>query len=255
MNNQKFIDESTGSLNTHKSHYKDNENSDFDIHSENTINKDENSTSFIKNNKQFEELTAEDIKLGGSSPLKTLFRLSVGPFLSQVTNKLYGIITSIWISKACGDDGLSAVSTLNAFDGIGRAFGFFLAIAAVTQISYLYGKGKSQEASQVIADLIRMSFICGAIVAAVLLPVFKPCSRWFGSNETIVDLGFKYMELLAIFSFNTCLFLSAGGCLQGEGRTFLFGISNVACLVLNMCVFNPIFLFGFKTGIIGALQF
>lgn len=44
------------------------------------------------------------------------------------------------------------------------------------------------------------------------------------------------------------------GCLQGEGRTFLFGMSNVICLFLDMCVFNPIFLFGFKTGIIGTFS-
>lgn len=198
------------------------------------------------------ELTPEDLRLGGSKPLKTIFKLSVGPLLSQVTNGLYGVITTIWISKACGDDGLSAVSTMNAFDGIGRAFGFFLAIAAATQVSFLYGKGKSQEAGQIIADLIRLSFVCGAIVAAILLPILKPCARWFGADDHIVDQGFKYMEPLSIFAFNTCLFLAAGGCLQGEGRTFLFGMSNVACLFLNMAVFNPIFLFVFKTGIIGA---
>lgn len=198
------------------------------------------------------KLTPEDLRLGGSKPLKTIFKLSVGPLLSQVTNGLYGVITTIWISKACGDDGLSAVSTMNAFDGIGRAFGFFLAIAAATQVSFLYGKGKSKEAGQIIADLIRLSFVCGAIVAAVLLPILKPCARWFGADDHIVDQGFKYMEPLSIFAFNTCIFLAAGGCLQGEGRTFLFGMSNVACLFLNMAVFNPIFLFVFKTGIIGA---
>lgn len=197
-------------------------------------------------------LTPEDLRLGGSKPLKTIFKLSVGPLLSQVTNGLYGVITTIWISKACGDDGLSAVSTMNAFDGIGRGFGFFLAIAAATQVSFLYGKGKSQEAGQIIADLIRLSFVCGAIVAAILLPILKPCAKWFGADDHIVDLGFKYMEPLSIFAFNTCLFLAAGGCLQGEGRTFLFGMSNVLCLFLNMVLFNPIFLFVFKTGIIGA---
>ena len=102
--------------------------------------KEENLVSPNKDIKPRGELTPEDLRLGGSAPLKTIFKLSVGPLLSQVTNGLYGVITTIWISKACGDDGLSAVSTMNAFDGIGRAFGFFLAIAAATQVSYLYGK-------------------------------------------------------------------------------------------------------------------
>lgn len=198
------------------------------------------------------KLTPEDIKLGGHKPLITLFRLIIGPLLSQGTNALYGIITTIWISKAIGDDGLSAVSMMQAFDNIGRSFGFFLAMAAATQISFLYGKGKSEEAGQIIADLIRTSFICGAIVCAILLPILKPITRWFGASETIVQLGFDYMLPLTAFSFNSCLFIAAGGFLQGEGRTFLFGMSNVVCLVLNMAVLNPIFLFCFKLGIIGA---
>lgn len=196
--------------------------------------------------------TPEDKKLGGYPPLKTIFRLSAGPLLSQVTNGMYGIITTIWISKACGDDGLSAVSAMNAFDNIGRSFGFFLAIAAATQISYLYGIGRSKEAGQIIADLIRMSFVCGAITAALLIPILKPITEWFGASEEIAQLGIDYMLPLNICAFNSCLFIAAGGFLQGEGRTFLFGISNVACLCINMLILDPLFLFGFKWGIRGA---
>lgn len=196
--------------------------------------------------------TPEDRKLGGHAPLVTLFRLCVGPLLSQVTNALFGIITTIWISKACGTDGLSAVSMMNAFDGIGRSFGFFLAIAASTQISFLFGKGRSSEAGQIIADLIRMSFVCGAFTAAVLIPILRPISVWFGADETIIQLGIKYMLPLNICAFSSCLFIASGGFLQGEGRTFLFGMSNVTCLVLNMAILDPIFLFVFKMGISGA---
>ncbi|KAK8837519.1 hypothetical protein M9Y10_036517 [Tritrichomonas musculus] len=198
------------------------------------------------------KLTPEDMKLGGHKPLITLFRLIIGPILSQGTNALYGIITTIWISKAIGDDGLSAVSMMQAFDNIGRSFGFFLAMAAATQISFLYGKGKSEEAGQIIADLIRTSFICGGLVCAILLPILKPITKWFGASDAIVRLGFEYMLPLTACAFNSCLFIASGGFLQGEGRTFLFGMSNVVCLVLNMAVFNPIFLFWFKVGIIGA---
>lgn len=144
------------------------------------------------------KFTPEDRKLGGHPPLVTIFRLCVGPLLSQVTNALFGIITTIWISKACGTDGLSAVSMMNAFDGIGRSFGFFLAIAAATQISFLFGKGRSNEAAQVVADLIRMSFVCGAFTAAVLIPILRPISVWFGAEEKIIQLGIKYMLPLNI---------------------------------------------------------
>ena len=52
------------------------------------------------------ELTEEDIRLGGKPPLQTVCLLSSGPLISQVTNSLYGIINTIWISKALGDSEL-----------------------------------------------------------------------------------------------------------------------------------------------------
>lgn len=68
------------------------------------------------------KMSLEDMRLAGYSPLTTIFRLSVGPILSQFTGALYGIITTIWVSKAIGDKGMAAISTMNSFDGIGRAF-------------------------------------------------------------------------------------------------------------------------------------
>ena len=240
-----------GSINSNPS-IEDQNNSNQESNNKSVIDSETNLISPNNEPKKRRVFTPEDKKLGGHPPLITIFRLCVGPLLSQVTNALYGIITTIWISKACGEDGLSAVSMMNAFDNIGRSFGFFLAIAAATQISFLYGKGNTTEAGQIIADLIRMSFVCGAITAGILIPVLRPVAKWFGADEKITQLGIDYMLPLNICAFNSCLFIASGGFLQGEGRTFLFGMSNVTCLCLNMAILDPIFLFVFKMGIRGA---
>lgn len=127
-----------------------------------------------------------------------------------------------------------------------------LTIAAATQISFLFGKGRSDEAAQVVTDLIRMSFVCGAFTAAVLIPIIRPISVWLGAEEKIIQLGIKYMLLLNICAFSSCLFIATDGFLQGEGRTFLFGMSNVICLVLNMTILDLIFLFVFKMVILDS---
>lgn len=196
--------------------------------------------------------TAEDFRLGGRPPLKTVLVLAIGPILSQMTNALFGVITTIWVSKAIGEDGMTAVSSYNVFEGMGRAVGFFLSIAASTQVSALFGKGEGHEASQVCCDLLRSCLFFGALVPIIITPCLKPCIRWFGAEEKIIDMGFEYMLPLTICAPITCLYLCSGGCLQGEGRTMLFGLTNVAQLCLNMLVLNPILLFGFKTGIYGA---
>ena len=193
--------------------------------------------------------SADEMRLAGRPPLKTVLLLAIGPVLSQLANAVFLLVNNLWVSKAIGDDGLAAISTYNAFDGISRAFGFFLAIGAATQISALFGLGKSEEAGQLCADLLRLTFACGAFVPAVLLPSLKPLGRWFGAPEHIISLGWDYMLPSCSCTTTTCMFMTVLGFLQGEGRTLLYGMTNIACLALNGLVLDPLFLFAFKAGI------
>ena len=75
--------------------------------------------------------------------------------------------------------------------------------AAATHISALFGKGKSGEAGQISADLLRLTFACGAFVPAVLLPGLKECGGWFRTSEKIVELGWDYTFPLCSFTTTT----------------------------------------------------
>ena len=198
------------------------------------------------------ELTEEDIRLGGKPPLQTLCFLSIGPLISQLTNALYGVINSIWISRAIGNSGLTAISTYANFDVIGRAFASYLQVSATTKISSLFGEGLNNEATQVMSDLFRFSFLFALIPPSVFIPVSKITVKWFGADDRIVDLGFKYIVPCLSLSIIPCIFLICCGCLQAEGRSLIFSLTQVVALCLNMFVFCPMFLLGFKRGIKGA---
>ena len=198
------------------------------------------------------KITAEDQRLCGRPPLKTVFILAIGPIISQVSNAVFLIVNTLWTSKAIGDDGLAAISTYNMFDNSGRAFGFLLSLGAATQISALFGLGKHEEAGQICADLLRLAFVFGAFIPLVLLPSIRPLGVWFGASQTVIDMGWDYMLPLCSFATTTCMYLAVCGFLQGEGRTLLYGLANFACLGLNGLVLDPLFLFGFKTGIRGV---
>jgi Na+-driven multidrug efflux pump len=197
-------------------------------------------------------VTEEDVRLGGLPPLKTIAFLSVGPVIAQLSNAFFAILSTFWVSKAVGDDGLSAMSTYNAFDGIGRAFGFFIAVAASMQVAALFGEGNRVEAGQVCADLIRFSGVFGVGVPALLIPLLKPSARWFGAADHIVDIGFDYICPMTACTLTTCLYCLTTGFLQGEGRTFFSGLVNIGCLVINIVILDPIFLFAMKMGMLGV---
>ena len=194
----------------------------------------------------------EHYRLAGRPPLYTLLYLSLGPILAQITGALKGIITTIWISHSIGDKGLSAVSTIGVYDGISRAFGFYIAASGSSRISQLYGEHKEEEASQVFADLLRVCIIFGILVPAILSPTIEPICRWFGAKDDLIPMCKEYMLPINIATFSTIMFIGLGGCLQGEGRSIFYSILNIITLVVNMAVLDPILLLGFKTGIWGA---
>lgn len=194
----------------------------------------------------------ENYRLGGRKPLPTILSLMGGPVLLQICGAAYGIVSTMWVSKAVGTVGVTAISLYSSFDTIGRAFGFFLSISASTKVSQLFGLGCAEEAGQVVCDLLRMCVVCGAFVPAVLLPLVNMCCRWFGADDEVVDLGFSYLCPILSCSVFTCVYLLCNGLLQGEGRTFLVGIVSVISLCTSMFVIETLFLFAFKSGIQGA---
>jgi Na+-driven multidrug efflux pump len=191
-------------------------------------------------------------RLGSRPPLRTLFILSIGPLISQITGALYGVVNTIWVAKAVGEIGMSAVSFYLNFDGLARAFGFFLQVAASAEVSALIGEGLPDEAAQVFCDLLRISVLCGGLACGIFLPLAKPVVRWCQAPEATVQLGWRYICPNLIGAVIPCWFLFSLGCLQAEGRSWHFTIAQVTSMVLNMAVFAPFFLFVCKTGIAGV---
>ncbi|OHT12427.1 MatE family protein [Tritrichomonas foetus] len=195
--------------------------------------------------------SAEDIALGSKPPLRTLLVLSIGPFISQLTQALFGLIDTMWINKALGDKGVTEVSTYSNFDTIGRAFGFFLNVAASTKISSLFGAGLGHQAPQLLVDLLRVAFILSVFVPVVLIPCLKPAARWFGATYDIVEEGFEYILPVIVCAFIPILYLTFCGCLLAEGRTMIFGLLQTITLILNVVIFDPLLLLALRWGMLG----
>lgn len=191
-------------------------------------------------------------RLGGQPPLQTILNLSFGPILSQVSSALFGIVDTMWVGRALGTKGIAAISTYSPFDNIGRSFGFFLCVSGSSKISALFGQGKGEDASQVMCDILRVALICAIIIPAILLPFVKMAAKAFGASDEIADLGYGYITVTLSCSFANCMFLSVGGFLQGEGRTLIFGITNLFSCLLNGALLDPVFLFYTNMGIKGA---
>lgn len=191
-------------------------------------------------------------RLNGRTPLKTILYLSFGPVISQLSTSLFGIIDTMWISRCLGPQAMASIATFTSFDNIGRSIGFFLLVSGSSQISFLYGSGNDDEASQVLCDLLRLSFPFAAIIPGILIPCAKMAARWFGAPEDTINMGFPYITITVGCSIANAMYQACGGFLQGEGRTLLFGLTNLGSCLLNGAVLDPLFLYKTTLHVKGA---
>jgi Na+-driven multidrug efflux pump len=199
------------------------------------------------------ESPSEDIRMSQWSPAPLLLWLSSGPFLGELVAAAFSFVDSFWISRACGEVGLAAVSLSSLFDSIGRAFGVLCNVASSCQLSKLRGENEHEAIPQLLADLLRLCFLIGAICPLVILPIVKPLMRGlFEANDEITDAGFEYVLPMVSGSVITCLNQMLCGVLQSESRSLIYGAIQVSNFLLNMLVFDPLFLLGFKMGMFGA---
>lgn len=199
-----------------------------------------------------DKATREDRVFGSRGELATLLLLSIGPFVSQTSNSTFGLVNTLWLGNAVSDIATSALATSTTIDSLSTSCGYFYMICATSQISSLFGAKKGHLAAQVLCDLLRLTVISGILLPAILFPVAKPLMRWFGAKEDVVSLGFSYLLPIVSCATLTSIYLLLCGCLQAEGRIVWFSCVQIVAMVLNACVFNPLFLLGLKVGIIGS---
>jgi Na+-driven multidrug efflux pump len=192
--------------------------------------------------------------LTGLPPLRTLLWFSVGPFCSQLSSSMYGLASTVWLSHFCGTDTQAVLSLVMTMDFIPVALGFFMCVSSSIQLSCLFAEGEYGKAARVLADMARFCVILGILVPAVLLPVAKPLMRWMRGGDASaseIDQGFDYLLFVLGGTAITCLYYLLCGCLEAEGRTLWFGVSQVSSMVLNGVLFDFVTVKVLKMGMRG----
>jgi Na+-driven multidrug efflux pump len=190
--------------------------------------------------------------LGSKTPFKTILITSGGPFLAELVGAAYGILDTFWIAKFAEKDGNAAMTLVSLMDTIIRAFGALMSSAASSQLSYLRGEKKENEIPQVFSDLFRFSILLGIICPCCLYPLIKPLLNFFNAEGQVRQFSIDYLVPAVFGSICTIMNLFLCGCLQAEGRSTLYGINQMTSFILNMALFDPLFMGAFKLKMKGA---
>lgn len=192
---------------------------------------------------------AENQRFTKHSALLTLLIMSIGP-LSLLMQAIGEAIDMLLITKRFKDTPDSHAVEIIGFTGqiIGFSLyvGLFFGQAIGARVSSLIGSGDRSSASHLVSNAILLCFIVSIIFAIIFIFLFKPLLQFLGTPDYMIKSTIKF--LLPIYSAIpiTSLVYIAQYYLQSIGNSILSGLIKVSVYVLQLCVFSPLFLFGFK---------
>ena len=195
------------------------------------------------------------VRFNGRTPLfsqKDLLRL-VGPLLiEQFLAVTVGMADTMMVSR-CGEAAISGVSLVDMINNLIIVLFAALATGGAVVVSQYLGAKEQEKANASAGQLILLSAVLGAVVAALCILFARPMiSACYGSIDAdVLDAGVLYLKItalsypfLALYNAGAALFRSMGNSKISMQISVLMNIINI--------VGNAVCIFGLKMGVDGV---
>ena len=192
---------------------------------------------------------------GGREPLfsqKELLVLAIPLLVEQLLEVTVGMADTMMVSR-CGEAAISGVSLVDMINNLIIVLFAALATGGAVVVSQYLGAKEQEKANASAGQLILLSAVLGAVVAAVCILFARPMiSACYGSIDAdVLDAGVLYLKItalsypfLALYNAGAALFRSIGNSKISMQISVLMNIINI--------VGNAVCIFGLKMGVDGV---
>lgn len=198
-----------------------------------------------------EELSVQEKRLD-SGPIRPLvWEYGIPCALITVINALYNIVDQVFIGQGVGYLGTSATNVIFPLSTIGLSIGLLVGSGCAAMFSLLLGQGKKKEAAKCVGNAVVLMILVSVLFTILTLSLLPHIVIWFGATELVYDYAMDYGRIIC---FGFAFYLGSigfGNMLRADGRPKLATISTLTGCVIN-CVLDPIFIFVFDWGVVGA---
>ena len=197
-----------------------------------------------------EQVTADN-PLGYESMTKLLVKFSVPCILGMVVSAAYNMVDQIFIGQSVGIYGNAATNVAFPLSIVCTALSLLFGIGGAANFNLCQGRGEHQKAKLFAGNALFLIVVGGVLLSLATLIFLKPLLLLFGATPKVLPYATTYVGVTAL-GFPFLLLTVAGGHLiRGDGSPGYAMACNLVGAVINT-VLDPIFLFGFKMGIVGA---
>jgi putative MATE family efflux protein len=181
---------------------------------------------------------------------KAINKMSLPAIIGFLIMGIYNFVDTIfvaWIGTAATSATQVVFPIMMLASSIGLAFG----IGSASYVSRLLGMNNKEKACNVATVALITSITVGIIFAVLSIFLIEPILKFFGSDESIMNMSKDYGIYILIGSMFTMGNMTMNNLLRSEGSATLSMIGMGIGSIFNI-ILDPIFIFSLGLGIKGA---
>lgn len=190
-------------------------------------------------------------ELGTASIRSLLFKYATPGIIAMTAMSLYNMVDSIFIGHGVGAMALSGLTVAKPFMDICAAFGTLVGVGASSLVAIKLGEKDYRSANDILANVIILNVLLGALVMVVGLFWLDPILYAFGASDATISYAREYMEIILAGNILTHIYYGLNSMLRSVGHPRISMYATILAVSLNV-ILDPIFIFVLDMGVRGA---
>ena len=190
-------------------------------------------------------------ELGTQSIRSLLMKYALPGIIAMTASSLYNMVDSIFIGHGVGAMALSGLTVAKPFMDICAAFGTLVGVGASSLVAIKLGEKDYRSANDVLANVILLNVLLGALVMAVGLYWLDPILYAFGASDVTITYAREYMEIILWGNILTHIYYGLNSMLRSIGHPKIAMYATIVAVVTNI-ILDPLFIFVLDMGVRGA---
>lgn len=194
---------------------------------------------------------AKITELGTQSIRSLLLKYAMPGIIAMTAMSLYNMVDSIFIGHGVGALALSGLTVAKPFMDICAAFGTLVGVGASSLVAIKLGEKDYRSANDILANVILLNVLLGALVMVIGLYWLDPILYAFGASDETIVYAHEYMEIILMGNIITHIYYGLNSMLRSIGHPRISMYATILAVSLNVML-DPIFIFVLDMGVRGA---
>ncbi len=191
------------------------------------------------------------IDLHKDSIRKLFFYYFIPLAFSMISLSTYSMIDGMFVGKKLGKEAIAAVNIAwPIFPGL-IAYELLFGFGATSIVGYFLGQNKTHRARLVFSSVFYFVAISAFILSMALLPFSETIARLFGSNDALLGMSKRYIEIILMGAVFMVLHPLADVFVVNDKRPILAMVAMLIGSLANI-FFNYLFIFVLEVGVQGS---